>query len=216
MLNRFELLFGILSSWITSIILIIIVKKRGKDKLPKGSIVIEGLDLKDNKELPANKWSRRGVYCGVGINTLIIISVIILCIIDWWTPISAIIALDLPIWINWIGIAGIWIQDMWGVSIFAYNVNYTSLTRPMKGKYVLATGGPYNIIRHPMYVGKMVLTFFIFMATGIWLTFFSFIGLIALPSQAKGEEEALKKIFGEKYKEYASKTGRFFPKLKRK
>ena len=44
---------------------------------------------------------------------------------------------------------------------------------------------------------------------------FGLIGFLALPYQAKGEEKMLKEMFGEIYEEYASKTGRFFPKIKR-
>ena len=45
--------------------------------------------------------------------------------------------------------------------------------------------------------------------------FFGLIGFLALPYQAKGEEKMLQEMFGEAYEEYTSKTGRFFPKIKR-
>jgi len=84
----------------------------------------------------------------------------------------------------------------------------------MKPRHVLATGGPYRLVRHPMYANYVVVTFFVFFATGIWLVLFAALGWVGLVHQAKAEEEALEERFGKVYTAYAARTGRFFPRIR--
>jgi protein-S-isoprenylcysteine O-methyltransferase Ste14 len=109
-----------------------------------------------------------------------------------------------------------WLLGVWVSITFIYNVNYTACFKQMKEEeYVLAMGGTYKYVRHPAYIAGVFEIIFIFLGTGIWFMFFGLIGFLALPYQAKGEEKMLQEMFGEVYEEYASKTGRFFPKIKR-
>ena len=100
-----------------------------------------------------------------------------------------------------------------GVGVYYYNVNYTPLYKPMPKTYVLATGGPYRLVRHPMYVSYLGETLFIFLTTGIWLIAVTAIGWVSLPRQVREEEEELSVLFGEAYSQYAAATGRLFPRL---
>lgn len=86
----------------------------------------------------------------------------------------------------------------------------------MKGQYILATGGPYKFVRHPMYTEKIFVLIFLFLATGVLLILLGLLGFIWLPKQAKGEEQLLLELFGEQYLNYMNKKGRFLPKLKLK
>jgi protein-S-isoprenylcysteine O-methyltransferase Ste14 len=215
-LNRFELLISFLGAWIVSGIIYAILKRRMRDKLPKGSIVINATIPFKSEKKPGSQISKLGVTIGMGTSSLTFVVVIILCAFDLWDFVSKFIAINLPYWVNWIGIIGIWINYIYGLSIMVYNVNYTPLFKPMKAKYVLATGGPYSLMRHPMYMIYFYRLFLIFLATGIWFMFFGLIGFVALPYQAKKEEEALQELFGKVYEDYASKTGRFFPKIQKK
>jgi len=65
-----------------------------------------------------------------------------------------------------------------------------------------------------MYVSKVLLGLFIFLATGIWLTVFTLIAVVSLPAQARGEEKMLHDMFGKVFDDYAAKTGRFLPKIR--
>jgi protein-S-isoprenylcysteine O-methyltransferase Ste14 len=40
----------------------------------------------------------------------------------------------------------------------------------MKSNYIIAIGGPYKYIRHPIYIAKALLVNFFILATGIWLS----------------------------------------------
>lgn len=210
MLNRFELLCAILGGWIVSILILIPIKLRQRKRLPNGSIHIENADEDVNISSGYNSL----LLIGMGTISFLNFFVIFLCIFDFWKILSEFLAFNFPKWINWIGIIGIWIQDGWGVTIFAYNINYTPAYKSMNSNYVLATGGPYKCIRHPMYIAKALLVIFFFLATGIWLALIGALSWIGLSSQAKMEEEALKKKFGSVYEDYLNNTGRFFPKLK--
>jgi protein-S-isoprenylcysteine O-methyltransferase Ste14 len=124
--------------------------------------------------------------------------------------------INLPEWLNWIGIFGIWFTDALNVDILSYNVNFTPCTKPMKSKYILETGGPYRVIRHPVYLSESLETVFASLATSIWVNVLGVLSWFALRSQAKAEEEALEKLFGKTYTQYKARTGMFFPRIRRR
>jgi len=79
----------------------------------------------------------------------------------------------------------------------------------------LIESGPYRKVRHPMY------TVFIVFLVGIALVTSNLIGFIfslliscSFPSIAKTEESLLIDTFGDEYRSYMNRTGRFFPPLK--
>ncbi len=88
----------------------------------------------------------------------------------------------------------------------------------VREKHHLITTGPYSRIRHPGYTARMIIDW------GIFLLFFNvlqFIGLLAWMGlaykKAAVEEELLssEKGFGQEYRDYMSRTGRFLPRLRR-
>lgn len=78
----------------------------------------------------------------------------------------------------------------------------------------LTTIGPYALARHPMYTGYSLAFAGLFLLT---LNLIALPSLLAVPSQvavARGEERQLAARHGEAYRAYASRTGRFFPRLR--
>ncbi len=79
----------------------------------------------------------------------------------------------------------------------------------------LVQEGPYRHIRHPGYMG------FLLMGLGIAVGYSSWIGLAAVPLllypglyyRMKVEENLLEQRSGEEYRQYAARTGRVVPKL---
>lgn len=215
MLNNFILLFTIFGIWTIKFILLPIIKRIRGNKLPKESIIVKINAPINNKQIPGRRLSQIAVGFGILYSYIILIDLVFHYIFGFW-DINLIFIIDLPIWVNWTGIVGMWFLGVWVTIIFIYNVNYTPCTSQMKvEKYILATGGAYKYIRHPAYIAGIFENLFIFLATGAWIIFFGLIGFLALPYQARKEEEMLREMFGEIYEDYASKTGRFFPKIRK-
>ena len=78
----------------------------------------------------------------------------------------------------------------------------------------LATGGPFRLVRHPIYAGLDLLAF----GTGLWVpTPLVWLGALLMAVagdvRARAEEVLLERAFGDKYREYRSRTRRFIPGL---
>lgn len=80
----------------------------------------------------------------------------------------------------------------------------------------LATTGPYAHIRHPQYVGfvLILLGFLLQWPTLLTLLMFPFL-LVMYARLASKEESDMRKQFGNEYDTYAARTPRFFPSWKR-
>jgi protein-S-isoprenylcysteine O-methyltransferase Ste14 len=79
----------------------------------------------------------------------------------------------------------------------------------------LCTNGPFRFVRHPMYSGGVL-----FVAIGVALICNSWI-ILLLPLfmyasysiLVRKEEAMMAAVFGEEYRRYAGRTGRFFPRI---
>jgi protein-S-isoprenylcysteine O-methyltransferase Ste14 len=76
----------------------------------------------------------------------------------------------------------------------------------------LATGGPFRLLRHPIYMGLNLLA----LGSAIWIptaVVWTAFALMAIGSdlRARAEEALLKQVFGPSYREYTARTRRFVP-----
>ena len=86
----------------------------------------------------------------------------------------------------------------------------------MPENHLLVTEGPYRYVRHPSYLAYFLM-FYGFPL--IWLNLMAILPLVAVPGYVEvtvKEEELLLRRFGDKYRSYQVKTGRFFPKRKQR
>ncbi|MEK6728337.1 MAG: isoprenylcysteine carboxylmethyltransferase family protein [Candidatus Omnitrophota bacterium] len=80
----------------------------------------------------------------------------------------------------------------------------------------LIIGGPYTLVRNPMYLGifliglGVVLVLFRWQVAGVFLLIFTLRYILLIFN----EEKKLARIFPQEYPEYCSKVPRFFPSLK--
>lgn len=79
----------------------------------------------------------------------------------------------------------------------------------------LTTGGPYAYVRHPLYVGSLLLAAAFCLMTSRWESL-----LVAVPIFAAGygaaistEEKMLRHLFPQEYEEYARRVPRLIPRL---
>ena len=161
---------------------------------------------------PGTGASRMTIMVGFGVGMVTLFASLVLCVLGLWSVLPAWTVVALPGPLRWAALGLIWCYYGWGVAVVACNLNYTPCNRRVTGTYRVATGGPYAIVRHPMYVAKAVFPVLLFMATGRWIALLGMISWIALGFQAKAEEEQLLGLVGEPYQRYLEKTGRFIPR----
>ncbi len=214
MLNRFEILGGLGGAFLAAIVIYFLAKRAFRNKLPPGSVVIDKTLPETTNNMPGTRWSQLGTSAALGFGFLFTVLTLIISIFDWWGFVPIYLFIELPSWVNWTGIACFCGVFAWGIAVMTYNVNYTPAFQGIKGKYVLATGGPYKWVRHPMYVAKIAQAFCIFFVTGLWPILFTILFWGAVHQQAIAEEQMMRTLFGERYEEYIRCTGRFLPKVR--
>jgi protein-S-isoprenylcysteine O-methyltransferase Ste14 len=122
-------------------------------------------------------------------------------------------AIPVPAALRWAGIAvgvlgaALWI---WTFRTLGPNLTDTVVTRR---NHTLVTGGAYRWVRHPFYVAVALTILANSLAAANWFLFLcgaATMGLIAL--RTRREEALLVERFGDAYREYMLRTGRFFPR----
>ena len=76
--------------------------------------------------------------------------------------------------------------------------------------------GFYARVRHPMYTAVILVFIGYIIWFQSWLAMICLIPFILISKFAYDEEKHLLERFGKEYKDYMKKTGRFFPKIRRK
>jgi protein-S-isoprenylcysteine O-methyltransferase Ste14 len=130
---------------------------------------------------------------------------------EWiaWSSVS------LPLWLRWTGAVffGLCVALlMWTLPVLGKNLTDTVVTRR---EHTLVTRGPYRWIRHPFYVAMALVTLGSALVAANWFILvsgFAVFSLLAIRSRV--EEEQLVARFGDAYRDYQNRTGRFLPKLR--
>jgi protein-S-isoprenylcysteine O-methyltransferase Ste14 len=123
-------------------------------------------------------------------------------------------ALPVSTAIRWIGVAGFagavgWL--IWMFHTLGRNLTDTVVTR-RDAHFV--DHGPYRFVRNPMYTGVLMGALSLGLALGTWLLPIAgslVFWLFAL--RTRTEEKYLIQRFGDQYRGYMKRVGRFFPKL---
>ena len=122
--------------------------------------------------------------------------------------------LGLPEWVRWLGV-GIGILCVLGIywlfSSIGSGITPTSATRK---EHQLVTSGPYRWVRHPLYtVGSFLFISFGMMADNWFIAALGILTFFLMASRTPKEEANLIEKFGDEYREYMKRTGRYFPKI---
>ena len=122
--------------------------------------------------------------------------------------------LDLPDWTRWLGAAGGALAvplAAWVLSSIGTNISPSHATRE---EHRLITHGPYRWVRHPLYSAGLLLCVSLTLLTALWtLGVGMLIPLAVLLWRTPREEARLFEAFGDEYRAYMRRTGRFFPRL---
>lgn len=122
--------------------------------------------------------------------------------------------LTLPTSLRWLG-AGIGVAAIpliyWVMVSLGKNVTPTSATRKDAS---LVTSGPYRWVRHPLYSVGVLFLMGMSLLTANWLFAVFFVGgFLMMRARMPMEEKRLIEKFGDEYRSYMGRTGRFFPRL---
>jgi protein-S-isoprenylcysteine O-methyltransferase Ste14 len=124
-------------------------------------------------------------------------------------------SLLLPLWLRWVGVIISTIASLllyWMFMSLGDNITDTVVTRQ---QHSLIVHGPYRWIQHPLYSFGMLFFFGLSLVTAKWvLLLFTILAFILLSLRTPIEEAKLAERFGDEYREYSRRTGRFFPKIR--
>ena len=140
----------------------------------------------------------------------------------WLTPLVCLVnpawmiwsKLGVPEWARWLGVgigflcvAGIY----WLFSSIGTGITPVSATRK---EHKLSTHGIYRWIRHPLYtVGSSFYISFGLMSDNWFIIFMGVLTFIVMAIRTPKEEANLIAKFGDEYREYMKRTGKFLPKF---
>jgi protein-S-isoprenylcysteine O-methyltransferase Ste14 len=120
---------------------------------------------------------------------------------------------EIPAWVRWAGVvpllAGAGLH-IWGMHHLGTNLTISIRTRE---EHNLITSGPYRRVRHPLYTAGMVESVGVCLLTANWFVTLSaalFWSLIAY--RTPQEEKKLIAVFGDQYRDYMRRVGRFVPR----
>jgi protein-S-isoprenylcysteine O-methyltransferase Ste14 len=128
---------------------------------------------------------------------------------DWmaWSSVR------LPVWLRWTGVGVLAIACgllVWTFRCLGKNLTDTVVTRKT---HTLVLHGPYRWVRHPFYDSAALVVLAIPLIVANWFLFVAgavVFGLLII--RTRTEEEKLVARFGDNYREYMKRTGRFLPR----
>src|SRR5690349_22681495 len=122
--------------------------------------------------------------------------------------------IGLPQSVRWLGVI-LGVAAVFGIywlfSSIGSGITPTSATRK---EHQLVTTGPYRWVRHPLYtIGSSLFLAFGTMADNWFIMVLGLLAFIGMAIRTPKEEANLIEKFGDEYREYMKRTGRFFPKI---
>jgi len=123
----------------------------------------------------------------------------------------------IPSWLRWLGVIVALCSTLLVDWIHRELGRQYSAELAIQKEHSLVTTGPYARTRHPMYTALNMFSFSTALTTSNSLILlFAILVIIPFPWIARAEEEMLLETFGEEYREYMKRTGRFFPLIRSK
>ena len=126
-------------------------------------------------------------------------------------------SVPLPAWLRWTGvgvgvIAGALL--IWTLRSLGKNLTDTVVTRR---EHTLVTSGPYRWVRHPFYGSLALCVLANSLVAANWFLFLSgSLLFVLIIIRTRTEEEKLLARFGDSYRAYMDRTGRFLPRIEAK
>ena len=121
---------------------------------------------------------------------------------------------QVPTALRWLGLALALTSALGTVWIFRTLGNNVTRTVVAREGATLVTTGPYRYVRHPLYTnGALAFTALSLVTRSWWFVAFVLVGCLLLAIRTRQEEAHLEERFGDAWRRYAARTGRFLPRL---
>jgi protein-S-isoprenylcysteine O-methyltransferase Ste14 len=155
----------------------------------------------------------RGMFAVRFLMFLILLSWLILYALNpTW---MRILSVHFPNWLRWFGFAlGLGSLGFWSWTQVALGTAWSPQLQ-LRKEHHLVTTGPYARIRHPLYTAMLGYGTSLAFVTANWFfVVFAVVAIAAIFARVPKEEQMMIQQFGEEYKLYMQRTGRFLPNLK--
>jgi protein-S-isoprenylcysteine O-methyltransferase Ste14 len=128
-------------------------------------------------------------------------------------PWLRVLSVPFPGWLRWVGFAlGLASLGFWAWTQVALGKEWSPQLQ-LRKEHHLVTSGPYTRVRHPLYTAMFGYGTSLALVTANWVFVVFAVAVIAvLFARVPREEQMMIQEFGEQYKAYMQRTGRFFPK----
>jgi len=122
-----------------------------------------------------------------------------------------VLSVPFPDWLRWIGfVLGLASLGFWSWTQVALGKEWSPQLQ-LREEHRLVTTGPYTWIRHPLYTAMLGYGTSLALVTANWVFIVLAVAVIAgLVARVPKEEQMMINEFGEEYKAYMQRTGRFF------
>ena len=124
-----------------------------------------------------------------------------------------VLSVPFPNWLRWLGFAlGLASLGFWSWTQVALGKEWSPQLQ-LRKEHHLVTAGPYARIRHPLFSAMIGYITSLALVTANWVFInFAIIAAGLTIARVPKEEQMMIQKFGENYKAYMQRTGRFFPK----
>ena len=187
-------------------------------------LVIIGVRVYFNRKLQrqgANSWKvedeaveregKRSILARLGLFIFTLLAVSLYALNPSWL---SVLAIPLPDWLRWFGVglgsaetvSLIWVHETLG--------RHWSTNLQLHEGHQLITDGPYRWVRHPMYTALGACFIGLGLISAGWVLAPLVIGgILVLSTRIGREEQMMVEQFGQEYRDYMNRTGRFLPRL---
>ena len=123
-------------------------------------------------------------------------------------------AVDVPDTLRWFGVAAFACSVAWLLWMFHSLGRNLTDTVVARRDATFVDHGPYRYVRNPMYTGVLAAGLSLGLALGTWLVpLGATITFTLMALRTRKEEKYLIERFGDRYRNYMTRVGRFFPTL---
>jgi len=159
----------------------------------------------------AIKREGRGMFAARVVAFLFLIVLLVLYALN--SPWIEALSIPLPGWLRWAGFAlGLVSLALWTWVQASLGKEWSPQLQ-LREEHHLVTTGPYARVRHPLYTAMLGVGTAFALVTANWVFVLLAVAMIAgLVARIPREEQMMLEQFGEEYKAYMQRTGRFFPK----